>query len=868
MDLNQFKDRTIIPEMLPQDEPMEEEVVEDSTTPILETMLVNQAEKAEEANQLLEHILTKLDDNSDKTIDEYQLQKTAEVVDELKVLNKNQESSTKAIVEREPNKIIIGGGSKVVAVKGVKGDKGDKGERGEKGDKGEKGEPGKNGKDGYTPIRGVDYSDGIDGKTPVKGVDYFDGKPGPKGMRGPEGVPGDRGEKGDKGDPGKDAELDLEKLREELNSKMVYDKIIGAPQFRGGSISRATEFKELTDVPQSYVGEAGKFLKVKATENGLEYGSGDGIGDVVGPAGATADNIATYSGATGKIIKDGGAKISDLLTTSSAASTYAKLDGTNGPFTENVSVGTNIAGKNISSFATLGADITPGFTAAAWTLGTGWDATNAGDTMLSKNVDGTGTATPSGAGATPVVGVTYKVTITVGAVSVASGFTWTYGGVGGIPITAAGTYTQYFTAATTGKLIFTPTPTATRFTITAISILPKTTATGDAVVEGDIYLGGTLKKPNGTVIARITPTGGVTFTSTSTTALTGPLAITGTFTGATTGTFTDTITVTRTAQAMGTAAGSSPSYIATNTTAATAVAPIQISPGVDMRGTAWDSSSKTHNWRNFMTGIYDATTATARMIWQYGYTGVTQTLMKDRMSLGSEGTLDVFGTTYASESLTNGALTSGTSWARTGDMALASNAATYTHSAGSGTLTQAQASLAVAGVANRWYKFDYTTSTVTTGATAYIDTTFASKRIYLNLVAGTYSVYFKAAAAPTDFKITVTSTAGAFTIDTLSLVQITSGDIIANGKFTGGGATGLKIDGAGAAVFDSTLSASNLSGTNTGDGSGHTGLVPYTGATGDVNLGANGILTNKVTLATGVYMEYNAGTTSIDFIIT
>ncbi|KKS82057.1 MAG: hypothetical protein UV57_C0037G0018, partial [Parcubacteria group bacterium GW2011_GWD2_43_10] len=42
----------------------------------------------------------------------------------------------------------------------------------------------------------------------------------------------------------------------------------------------------------------------------------------------------------------------------------------------------------------------------------------------------------------------------------------------------------------------------------------------------------------------------------------------------------------------------------------------------------------------------------------------------------------------ASESLTNPNLTSGTSWTQTGDMALATDAATYTHSTGSGTLEQ------------------------------------------------------------------------------------------------------------------------------------------------------------------------------------
>ena len=49
---------------------------------------------------------------------------------------------------------------------------------------------GKDGKDGYTPIKGVDYFDGVNGKdgyTPVKGVDYFDGKNGKDGADGKDG---------------------------------------------------------------------------------------------------------------------------------------------------------------------------------------------------------------------------------------------------------------------------------------------------------------------------------------------------------------------------------------------------------------------------------------------------------------------------------------------------------------------------------------------------------------------------------------------------------------------------------------------------------------------------------------------------------
>jgi hypothetical protein len=348
-----------------------------------------------------------------------------------------------------------------------------------------------------------------------------------------------------------------------------------------------------------------------------------------------------------------------------------------------------------------------------------------------------------------------------------------------------------------------------------LSIKKVTYGTGDIVAYGDIKLGGRLTNPNGTVGLMIGPSGQAY--------LSGAILINGALTGATTGAFSSTITNTVAGLVMGTAAGTTGGLIETNTTAAAAVAPIQISPSVEWRGTAWDSASKTHNWRTYANVMYDATTSTSRLATQYGYNGVTQALQTDRVSIGSEGTLDVFGASFGSETLTNGALTSGTSWTRTGDMALASNAATYTHSTAVGTLTQAQATLATAAAANRWYAFTYTTSSVTTGATAYIGTEFAQKRIYLNLVAGTYVVYFKAAAAPTDFKIYVTSTAGAFTIDTLSLLEVQSGDVIANGLFTGGGAGGLKIDGSGNAVFSAKVRLK-----------GYTVSTLPTGVTGDM----------------------------------
>lgn len=72
-------------------------------------------------------------------------------------------------------------------------------------------------------------------------------------------------------------------------------------------------FIGLTDVPNAYTGEGGKLVKVKATEDGLEFvAPSAGSGDVTGPAGATSDNIAIFDDATGKLLADGGKKISEL----------------------------------------------------------------------------------------------------------------------------------------------------------------------------------------------------------------------------------------------------------------------------------------------------------------------------------------------------------------------------------------------------------------------------------------------------------------------------------------------------------------------------------------------------------------------------
>jgi hypothetical protein len=62
------------------------------------------------------------------------------------------------------------------------------------------------------------------------------------------------------------------------------------------------------------LGTAGQVLKTNATADGVEWGDGgSGAGDVTGPASSVADNIATFDGITGEVIKDGGSTIAQVL---------------------------------------------------------------------------------------------------------------------------------------------------------------------------------------------------------------------------------------------------------------------------------------------------------------------------------------------------------------------------------------------------------------------------------------------------------------------------------------------------------------------------------------------------------------------------
>ena len=76
-----------------------------------------------------------------------------------------------------------------------------------------------------------------------------------------------------------------------------------------------------------------------------------GSGDVTGPAGAIADSVAVYNGVTGKLIKDGGQTIADIIAAAVSASGSGDVVGPASATANGFAVYDGITGKLIKDHA-------------------------------------------------------------------------------------------------------------------------------------------------------------------------------------------------------------------------------------------------------------------------------------------------------------------------------------------------------------------------------------------------------------------------------------------------------------------------------------------------------------------------------------
>lgn len=129
-------------------------------------------------------------------------------------------------------------------------------------------------------------------------------------------------------------------------------------------------------------------------------------------------------------------------------------------------------------------------------------------------------------------------------------------------------------------------------------------------------------------------------------------------------------------------------------------------------------------------------------------------------------------------------------WSYTGEIVADGTDATFTWaSSGVGTMTQTSGNMTIAGVGSRWYKLAYTiTNSTVAGETVTITTAFAASATELDVSsAATYTVYFKSAASPANFVISITGAgSGAFTITEISLKEVNGGDLSVHGTISVG----------------------------------------------------------------------------------
>ena len=183
----------------------------------------------------------------------------------------------------------------------------------------------------------------------------------------------------------------------------------------------------------------------------------------------------------------------------------------------------------------------------------------------------------------------------------------------------------------------------------------------------------------------------------------------------------------------------------------------------------------------------------------------------------------------AAESLLDEADFGMAAWAFTGEVTDVGTFAVYTFSAsGVGTITQTSGSMDIAGVANKWYRFDYTVSSSTVaGETVTITTAFALSAETIDVgTNGAFTIYFKSAVSPANFVIDITgATSGNFTIEDVSLKQVNGGDLTVHGDLIASTVTSdagvtatTALSGATLRIDNNTIDADLAVFTNEADG--------------------------------------------------
>ena len=116
-------------------------------------------------------------------------------------------------------------------------------------------------------------------------------------------------------------------------------------------------------------------------------------------------------------------------------------------------------------------------------------------------------------------------------------------------------------------------------------------------------------------------------------------------------------------------------------------------------------------------------------------------------------------------------------WDVAGDFDDSGGNAAYTHSAGSGTLTQTEANLMTAWVASRGYTLSYTVSGSSGDPAAEITAACATVATALTLTDGSHTTTFTTIADPGSFIISATSSSGGFTLDDVTLAWTVPGRV-------------------------------------------------------------------------------------------